>query len=83
MSAEGVIAEMESLSPTERAKVFAYVNDAMAADDSWIPEPFGRAWPMPKRDISLTWRSSLAGRECRPVSHELSFQSDRAMLAGI
>ena len=40
MSAEAVIAEIESLPPTERAKVFAYVNDAMSADDSWVPESF-------------------------------------------
>jgi hypothetical protein len=40
MSAETVIAEIESLPAGERAKVFAYVNHAMAADDSWVPESF-------------------------------------------
>ena len=40
MSAETVVAEIESLPPTERAKVSAYVNDAMTADESWIPESF-------------------------------------------
>lgn len=40
MSAEAVIAKIESLPLTERAMVFACVNDAMAADDSWIPESF-------------------------------------------
>lgn len=40
MSAETVIAEIESLTATERAKVFAYVDHALAADDSWVPESF-------------------------------------------
>jgi len=40
MSAETVIAEIESLPVTERAKVFAYVDHALAADDSWVPESF-------------------------------------------
>lgn len=42
MSAETVIAEIESLPVTERAKVFAYVDHALAADDSWVPESFRR-----------------------------------------
>lgn len=40
MSAETVIAEIESLPATERAKVFAYVDHALATDDSWVPESF-------------------------------------------
>ena len=40
MSAETVIAEIEALPVTERAKVFAYVDHALATDDSWVPESF-------------------------------------------
>jgi len=40
MSAETVIAEIEALPVDERAKVFAYVDHALAADDSWVPESF-------------------------------------------
>ena len=40
MSAETVIAEIESLPVGERAKVFAYVDHALATDDSWVPESF-------------------------------------------
>ncbi len=40
MSAETVIAEIEALPVGERAKVFAYMDHALAADDSWVPESF-------------------------------------------
>jgi len=40
MSAETVIAEIEALPVNERAKVFAYVDHALAAGDSWVPESF-------------------------------------------
>jgi hypothetical protein len=38
MTAQTVIAEIEALPASERAKVFAFVGEAMEADDSWIPE---------------------------------------------
>jgi hypothetical protein len=37
MTAEAIIAQIEALPKTERSKVFAYVNEAIDADDSWIP----------------------------------------------
>ena len=40
MSAEAVIAEIEALPVSERAKVFAYVDHALAGDDSWVPDSF-------------------------------------------
>ncbi len=40
MTAQTVIAEIEALPASERAKVFAFVGEAMEADDSWIPESF-------------------------------------------
>jgi hypothetical protein len=40
MTAQTIIAEFETLPPTERAKVIAYVGRAMERDDSWIPESF-------------------------------------------
>jgi predicted transcriptional regulator len=42
MTAEAIIEELKTLPPTERAKVFAFVDQAMEADDSWIPESFKR-----------------------------------------
>ncbi len=40
MTAQRIIADIESLPPVERAKVFAYVGRAMETDDSWIPDSF-------------------------------------------
>ena len=40
MTAQTVIAEIEALPASERAKVFAFVGEAMESDDSWIPESF-------------------------------------------
>jgi len=40
MTAKTIIAEIETLPPTERAKVIAYVGRAMETDDSWIPDSF-------------------------------------------
>ena len=40
MTAQTVIAEIETLPAAERAKVFAYVGRAMETDDSWIPDSF-------------------------------------------
>lgn len=42
MTAQTVIAEIEALPASERAKVFAFVGKAMAADGSRIPESFER-----------------------------------------
>lgn len=43
MTAETVIAEIEALPADERAKVFAFVGEAMETDDSWVPDSFKRA----------------------------------------
>jgi hypothetical protein len=40
MTAQTIIAEIESLPATERAKIIAYVGRAMERDDSWIPDSF-------------------------------------------
>lgn len=40
MTAQTIIAEIETLPETERAKVIAYVGRAMERDDSWIPDSF-------------------------------------------
>ena len=40
MTAQTIIAEIETLPAAERAKVIAYVGRAMEADDSWIPDSF-------------------------------------------
>ena len=43
MTAQTVIAEIEALPASERAKVFAFVDEAMETDDSWVPESFKQA----------------------------------------
>lgn len=43
MTAQTVIAGIEALPASERAKVFAFVGEAMETDDSWIPESFRQA----------------------------------------
>jgi hypothetical protein len=43
MTAEAVIAEIAALPTDERAKVFAFVGEAMETDDSWVPGSFKRA----------------------------------------
>ena len=40
MTAQSIVAEIETLPAVERAKVIAYVGRVMEADDSWIPESF-------------------------------------------
>ena len=40
MSAQEVIEQIKALPREERAVVFAYVHQAVASDDSWIPESF-------------------------------------------
>lgn len=40
MSADTVIAEIEALPPTERSKVFAYVDRELSKDEAWIPGSF-------------------------------------------
>ncbi len=43
MTARTVIAEIEALPASERAKVFSFVGEAMETDDSWIPGSFKQA----------------------------------------
>ncbi|MSU48360.1 MAG: hypothetical protein EXS37_04580 [Opitutus sp.] len=40
MTAQTIIAEIETLPTAERAKVIAYVGRVMEMDDSWIPDSF-------------------------------------------
>ena len=40
MTAQTIIADIETLPATERAKVLAYVGRVMETDDSWIPDSF-------------------------------------------
>lgn len=40
MTAQTIIADIETLPAEEKAKIFAYVGRVMEADDSWIPESF-------------------------------------------
>ena len=40
MSAQEVIEQIKSLPQEERAVVFAYVHQAVATDDTWIPDSF-------------------------------------------
>lgn len=45
MTAKTVIAEIEALPASERAKVFAFVGEAMETDDSRNPESFRAGRP--------------------------------------
>jgi hypothetical protein len=40
MTAQTIIADIETLRASERAKVLAYVGRVMETDDSWIPYSF-------------------------------------------
>lgn len=40
MTAQTIIADIETLPAAERAKVIAYVGRVMETDDSWIPDSF-------------------------------------------
>lgn len=40
MTAQTIIAEIETLPAAERAKIIAYVGRVMEMDDSWIPDSF-------------------------------------------
>jgi len=40
MTAQTIIADIETLPAAERAKVFAYFGRVMETDDSWIPASF-------------------------------------------
>lgn len=40
MTAQTIIADIETLPAAERAKVFAYIGRVMETDDSWIPDSF-------------------------------------------
>ena len=40
MSAQEVIEQIKALPREERAVVFAYVHQAVATDDTWIPDSF-------------------------------------------
>jgi hypothetical protein len=40
MTAQTIIADIETLPASERAKVLAYVGRVMETDDSWIPDSF-------------------------------------------
>jgi len=53
MSATEIIGQFKDLPASERAQVAKYV---VEQDDSWIPESFKQAWPMPGPDASWTWK---------------------------
>ena len=79
MTAETVIAEIEALPAAERAKVFAHVNHALAADESWIPESFRQAIADADAGRVTDMETVLSGRPphaCWRTSRNKSMQCD-------
>lgn len=63
MTAQTVITEIEALPANERAKVFAFVGEAMETDDSWIPGSFKQAMADVEAGRLVDLEAVLSGME--------------------
>ncbi len=66
MTAQAVIAEIETLPTEERAKVIANVGRVMETDDSWVPASFKQGMAEAAAGKLIDMETALSGAQPPP-----------------